>query len=194
MTKKCENFVIDLMHDTDSDFQMLPNPKLGSVSGMGQFFKIKSIRYLMIGFPVSIVKTLIVIFMHLGGSIGVAQHRCWRITMAGATARRRKIGWKVLSLIIKKKKQRNSNEKVFGQWGCKPFSSAPAHQDRSDLQDHPDILGGQTVLQFFIKQREFGGGPNKKDDTVGNEPRHSLASRAKKTLISREVWIFRWEL
>jgi hypothetical protein len=76
MTKKCENFVIDLMHDTDSDFQMLPNPKLGSVSGMGQFFKIKSIRYLMIGFPVSIVKTLIVIFMHLGGSIGVAQHRC----------------------------------------------------------------------------------------------------------------------
>jgi hypothetical protein len=29
---------------------------------------------------------------------------------------------------------------------------------------------------------------------VGNEPRHSLASRAKKTLISREVWIFRWEL
>jgi hypothetical protein len=72
---------------------------------------------------------------------------------------------------------------------AKSFGSAPAHQDRSDLRDHPDILGGQSVLQFFIKQREFGGGPNKNDDTVGNEPRHSLESRAQKSLISREVWI-----
>ncbi len=50
MTKKCENFVIDLMHDTDSDFQMLPNPKLGSVSEKGRRSKNQLIRFLMTHF------------------------------------------------------------------------------------------------------------------------------------------------
>ena len=86
--------------------QMLPNPKLGSVSGNGQTSKNQLIRFLMTLFLFN-MKTLNAILLHLGVSIGVKLLHLTLTKYAGRNGHAKK-NWMKESLLTFKRRKKNN--------------------------------------------------------------------------------------